>query len=507
MSSINTNGINVNYPVPGVNNSSQGFRDNFASIKTNLDTASSEITDLQNKVVVKQALANSTVNNDMANTLISNALTRSFRASTYNLGGALSGVVTIDVSAGDVQYGTVAGNVTLQFSKWSPAGTQSNVQLVLSTTSSNNYISLPSQVDATKETLMNYADGKMNAPAELPYFHLMFSSLDCGNTVEVVPVSYPRQTSQITNRAITSEYGQPGDVEGTVSFYQDRLWICHGPYDGVSQIWLPVPGQGTVTSVGVAATQGLEVSGSPIVAAGTINIRNTGVLNANAGLGIQVSATGTTGNGNITITNTGVAGLRLGGNANVITLSSNTVANGTYTGVVTIDMLGNLPNGTVTSVSVAGGSGIAVTGNAVTTTGTFTINNTGVLSINAGKGINVSAPTGSNVTISAQANIPFANVSSSSTFTPNANSVGTIISLSDPVTSVTIPSSTFAAGDIITFYNTTSASLTFNSGPNVTCWLGGTNTSTSPRIVAVHSIATMTCVGANTFVISGAGVT
>ena len=94
MSSINTNGINVNYPVPGVNNNSQGFRDNFAAIKTNLDTAGTEITDLQNKVVLKAALDNSTLNNDMANTLISNALTKNFRASTYNLGNSISGTTS-----------------------------------------------------------------------------------------------------------------------------------------------------------------------------------------------------------------------------------------------------------------------------------------------------------------------------------------------------------------------------------------------------------------------------
>ena len=56
MSTINTNALDVNYPIPGVNNNSQGFRDNFASIKTNLNTAATEITDLQNKVVVKSAL-------------------------------------------------------------------------------------------------------------------------------------------------------------------------------------------------------------------------------------------------------------------------------------------------------------------------------------------------------------------------------------------------------------------------------------------------------------------
>jgi hypothetical protein len=108
MSTINTNGVDVNYPVPGINNNSQGFRDNFASIKTNLNTAGTEITDLQNKVVLKQALSNTTINNDMANTLISNAATRSFRATTYNLGNALSGTVLIDVSLADVHIGTIA---------------------------------------------------------------------------------------------------------------------------------------------------------------------------------------------------------------------------------------------------------------------------------------------------------------------------------------------------------------------------------------------------------------
>ena len=146
MSQINTNGINVNYPVPGVNNNSQGFRDNFAAIRTNLNTASTEITDLQNNVVVKSALANTIVNNDMANTLISNALTRSFRASSYNLGNNISNSIVINASLGDVQYGTISGNTTIQFAGWAPAGTQSNLQLQLNVSNSQAVISLPTQV-------------------------------------------------------------------------------------------------------------------------------------------------------------------------------------------------------------------------------------------------------------------------------------------------------------------------------------------------------------------------
>ncbi len=56
MSNINTSSIDVNYPTPGVNNSSQGFRDNFSAIATNLNTAGTEITELQQKAVVKTAL-------------------------------------------------------------------------------------------------------------------------------------------------------------------------------------------------------------------------------------------------------------------------------------------------------------------------------------------------------------------------------------------------------------------------------------------------------------------
>jgi hypothetical protein len=118
MSNINSNGIDVNYPIPGINNNSQGFRDNFASIKTNVTTAGVELTDLQNKVVVKSALANTSVNNDMAGTMISNTLTRGFRASTFNLGNALSGTVLVDISRGDVQFGMIDGDTILAFTGW-----------------------------------------------------------------------------------------------------------------------------------------------------------------------------------------------------------------------------------------------------------------------------------------------------------------------------------------------------------------------------------------------------
>jgi len=225
MSTINTNGLNVNYPVPGVNNNSQGFRDNFATIKTNLDVAGNEITDLQNNVVLKSALENSTLNNDMANTLISNAAIRSFRHTTYNLGNSLSGTVLVDVSLGDVQIGTVTGDVSFSFGSWAPTGTQSNVELQLNVSNANAVISFPSQVIQSNGNygttlLENYANVANTATVTVPYgstqLDYVLSSVDCGDTITITPYNRPLQTTQVQQRLVPPT-GFKGDTNGTVA--------------------------------------------------------------------------------------------------------------------------------------------------------------------------------------------------------------------------------------------------------------------------------------------------
>ena len=221
-SAINTNGINVNYPVPGVNNNSQGFRDNFTAIRTNLNTTANEITDLQNKVVVKQALNGTIINNDMANAVISNAVTRSFRASTYNLGNALSGTVLVDVSLGDVQFGTVAGNTILSFGGWAPSGTQSSLELVLGFSNNQAVVSFPTNVinnnDYGPLTVENYNSGGSFATLTVPFgvtqLDFNLTTLDCGNSIYIEPINRPRQSTQIFNRT-PPPTGQQGDVQGT----------------------------------------------------------------------------------------------------------------------------------------------------------------------------------------------------------------------------------------------------------------------------------------------------
>lgn len=246
MSAINTGTINVNYPVPGVNNNSQGFRDNFSGIKNNLDTASDEITDLQNKAIVKSALTGIPLSNDMDNTLISNALIQGFRNTSFNLGNNLNGTVNIDLSKGDLQYGTITGNTAITFSKWSPANTVSSVQLMLTVTNPAYTISLPSSVTIGTSTLENYLytgpGGNVTVLGSLgldtpSVLHYTFITKDCGTTIEVVPVNRPRKATQLTNEVPTTSIGVQGDRTGAVAFDSTYLYLCVADYDGTTNIW------------------------------------------------------------------------------------------------------------------------------------------------------------------------------------------------------------------------------------------------------------------------------
>ncbi len=225
MSSINTNSLDVNYPIPGQNNSTQGFRNNFTNIKQNLDIAGNEITDLQNKAVLKSALANSTINNDMANTLIANASTLQFRATTYNLGNALTGNVQIDCSIADVQYGNVSGNITLNFSNWIPTNTKGGVELHIGRPNANvNYsILFPSECIFDGNYGWNLLENSnysnnistITFPNDVTQINLNLTSTDCGNTIFVEPINRPFKATQIQQGTPPST-GKLGDTNGTI---------------------------------------------------------------------------------------------------------------------------------------------------------------------------------------------------------------------------------------------------------------------------------------------------
>jgi hypothetical protein len=248
MSSINTNSIDVSYPSPGVNNSSQGFRDNFAGIKNNIEIAKTELADLQKNVLVKGALSGTTMANDMNGGIISNVLQTGTRRLTYSLGSNLSGTVGIDVSLGEVHHGIVVSNISLMFTKWATTEQQQvDVKLQVS---KGQKIYLPSNVKIGIDTLEGY--DSVNHAVLVPYgvsdLHFVFITSDCGTNITVSVLNRPRQSTQVAARTFdvianaNVLHGESGDMEGDVAYYGGNIWVCHTSYvDGSANIWQTTP--------------------------------------------------------------------------------------------------------------------------------------------------------------------------------------------------------------------------------------------------------------------------
>lgn len=102
-SNINPANINGNYPVAGQDNDSQGFRDNFTNIRSNLNFAKSEIEDLQNKAILKAPLSGTgSVTNELNGSIISGARLRATSETFINL-VPIGTIVNVDFTLGHHQ--------------------------------------------------------------------------------------------------------------------------------------------------------------------------------------------------------------------------------------------------------------------------------------------------------------------------------------------------------------------------------------------------------------------
>jgi len=142
-SAINPNNIDGAYPVAGQDNNSQGFRDNFTNTKTNFQFAADEITDLQNKVILKQALTGTTLDNNMLGSPLTNAVLSNMSYTRLAL-GSVSGSQTINYSAAMFQTLTTTGSVNLGFSNFPAAGSQAIVTVQITVSSVAHTVTLTS---------------------------------------------------------------------------------------------------------------------------------------------------------------------------------------------------------------------------------------------------------------------------------------------------------------------------------------------------------------------------
>jgi hypothetical protein len=205
-SQINPNNIDGNYPVAGVDNNSQGFRDNFTNTKTNFQYAQNELNDLQNKVVLKAALIGTTLDNDMADNLIYAAKIRDFSATKVAV-STTSGSITLDYSAGHYQTITTAGSVSLSFSNFPPSGSYGLMRIQIYVTNVAHTMELPAAVSLGLSGIQGIIPGTSGVSNTITfgatgYYEFAFGSSDSGTTITLFDLN--RALTNFTSAAITT---------------------------------------------------------------------------------------------------------------------------------------------------------------------------------------------------------------------------------------------------------------------------------------------------------------
>lgn len=139
-SNINTTNIDTEFPVPGQDNDSQGFRDNFTTIQENFAAAKTEIETLQTETVKLNADNTFLPNENDDPTLLINASLKRHSLTYYaDPGGDISGAKTISYANGEYQVYNLSGNTTINIDNtgWPSTGRYAKMTIHLTATTSS----------------------------------------------------------------------------------------------------------------------------------------------------------------------------------------------------------------------------------------------------------------------------------------------------------------------------------------------------------------------------------
>jgi hypothetical protein len=190
-SQVNPYNIDGTYPVAGQDNDSQGFRDNFTNTSNNFAFIKAEVEDLQAKAVLKSALTNTTLNNDLSasGTTLNNAQLTGYKETFFN-NGSLTGSQVINFNSGNFQKITTGGSITLaSFSNWPTSGIGGRLKLWVSVTSTAYTLTLPAGATiGFPSEIAGYSAGVITFDATGDYVY-EFTSTDAAATLLVTDVT------------------------------------------------------------------------------------------------------------------------------------------------------------------------------------------------------------------------------------------------------------------------------------------------------------------------------
>ena len=272
-SQINPNNIDGSYPVAGQDNNSQGFRDNFTNIKVNFQDTAAEITDLQNKVVLKSALTGIPLDNNMNDALLLAAKIQDFSASKVTV-ATTSGAVSINYVSGHYQSIATSGSISLSFINWPGTGSYGYIKLQLNIQNVSHTVTLPAAVSLGTSGIQGYSAGTITFSSTGVY-EFAFGTYDSGTTITIFDL----------NRGLTNFAGadiQFDDITATGNITA-----------------------GTISSPKFISAVGNVVASQNVVATGNVvgaNVNSTGAVSATGAVsGANVTTTGAvSATGNVT---------------------------------------------------------------------------------------------------------------------------------------------------------------------------------------------------------------
>ena len=222
--------IDGTFPVAGQDNPSQGFRDNFTNIKNNFTFARNEISDLQDKVILKSALAGSALDNDLSGTQLTNARLKAWTQSIVNL-GAIDGDVTISFESGNFQKLTTAGPITLTLNPFPPqsAGAYGLIRVWIYVSNVSHTVTLSSSVSIGENDIAGFNPiTKTITFDSVGDYVFDFSSIDSGANFLIFDIKRNRSTLRDPSLYFNTEVNPTFLVNYTQESFQTALGLEQG---------------------------------------------------------------------------------------------------------------------------------------------------------------------------------------------------------------------------------------------------------------------------------------